>query len=347
MYDGVEYSMLSLGNADCILVSCWNGQTVYRILIDGGNKGDAEKVRSFLHWKNISRLDAVISTHGHDDHSGGLIEILADQTLEIGRLWSHMPGWHVNVNAVNQALREAGPSVEVDAIHKSFETATTLFNIARQRRIPHNEPFEGAQIGSLYVLSPSLQFYEQLVVEFADANKIRAQAATQRRYDQQVALEEILVRAGRPIESSLLDDPQTSPENETSVVVWAKRSNSSLLLTADAGVCALTEVTAKYQDQVRKLFTMQIPHHGSRRNLSKTLIEHFSPTYALVSAVGNPKHPRRAVVRTFKDRGTAVYSTHYPEPNNLRHFIGVVPQQDVGAATPLWDANVLAKRVGA
>ena len=48
MYNGLEIDMLSLGNADCILVSFWSGVSVHRVLIDGGNKGDAPIVRSFL-----------------------------------------------------------------------------------------------------------------------------------------------------------------------------------------------------------------------------------------------------------------------------------------------------------
>lgn len=347
MYDGVEYDMLSLGDADCILVSSWNGQTVFRVLIDGGNKGDAVKVRAFLRGMNITRLDAVLSTHGHDDHSAGLIELLADQTLDVGQLLSHVPQWHVSsVDVVNKALRDAGPSPEADAIRKSFDTSAKLHNAARLRKIEHAEPFEGRQIGSLHILSPSIEFYNDLVTEFTDADRIRAEAAAQQRYDEQTAREERLEKAGLLEASSLLDEPHTAPENETSVVTWAKRGGSALLLTADAGLCALTKVVEKYD--VAKLFSMQIPHHGSRRNLNACLIEHFSPSYALVSAIGNPKHPRRAVVNAFKELGTKVYSTHYPKPALLHHSIGVVPtRNNVVSATPLWEADALAKGIGA
>jgi beta-lactamase superfamily II metal-dependent hydrolase len=347
MYDGVEYDMLSLQDADCILVSAWNGQTVSRVLIDGGNKGDAEKVRSFLSWLNISRLDAVLSTHGHDDHSGGLIELLADETLEIGLLLSHVPHWHVSsIDAVKKALRDAGSSPEADAIRKTFETAASLYNIAANRKIPHAEPFEGREIGGLHILGPSVEFYNELVKEFSEADSIRAEAAKQARYDEQTAREERLEKAGLIESSSLLDEPHTSPENESSVITWAQWGNQSILLTADAGLCALTKVADKYD--VANPYSMQIPHHGSRRNLNKKLIEHFSPTYALVSATGNAKHPRRAIVNAFKGLGTKVYSTHYPNPENLHHYIGTVPPRTGSKpATPLWEADVLAKRVGA
>jgi len=347
MYDGVEYDMLSLGDADCILVSTWNGQTVSRVLIDGGNKGDAEKVRSFLREMSIPRLDAVLSTHGHDDHSGGLIALLADRTLQIDLLLSHVPQWHIgSMDAVNKALRDAGPSSEADAIRKTLETSATLYNLARERKIPHAEPFEGRQVGGLTILSPSVEFYEGLVKEFTEADSIRAEAAAQQRYDQQTAQEETLQKAGLLESSSLLNDPHTAPENESSVITFAKRGNSAILLTADAGMCALTKVAEKYD--IAKPHSMQIPHHGSRRNLNKALIEHLSPEYALVSAIGDSKHPRRAVVNAFKELGTKVYSTHYPKSATLHHSIGTVPNRSNWVtATPLWDADVLAKSIGA
>ncbi len=70
---------------------------------------------------------------------------------------------------------------------------------------------------------------------------------------------------------------------------------------------------------------MQIPHHGSRRNIATKLIEHFRPTTAFVSADGSDKHPNAAVVHTFKNVGTEVFSTHYPVDNDLWIGVGNIP----------------------
>ena len=102
MYNGVEIDMLSLGDADCILVSFWSGFSVHRVLIDGGNKGDAPIVRGFLRGLNIATIDDVLSTHLHDDHSGGLIDLLSDETLTFGKLWCHVPHWHVESKDMNK-----------------------------------------------------------------------------------------------------------------------------------------------------------------------------------------------------------------------------------------------------
>ena len=87
---------------------------------------------------------------------------------------------------------------------------------------------------------------------------------------------------------------------------------------------------------------MQIPHHGSRRNVNEELIGYFHPGSACVSAVGNNNHPRKKVVNAFKDAGTRVYSTHYQgsQGGHLWYRIGTVPERhDYGNAVALYDAG--------
>lgn len=347
MYSGIEIDMLSVGNADCILVSYWSGLSVQRVLIDGGNKGDAPTVRAFLRGLKIETIDHVLSTHLHDDHSGGLIELLSDETLKFGKVWCHVPHWHVDMDKVWPALKAAGSSSDEAAkIRKSLQTVTDIFNIAKKRSIALEEPFKGKRVGFLEVCSPTVEFYDGLVVEMTDVEKIKAEDEAETRYDIQTNLEEVMSKAilGETSDSSLLTDPHTQPENESSVVTGVTHDKKVCLFTADAGTCALTNVLRDYPG-CKKLFWMQIPHHGSRRNVTKNLIDLFAPNTAFVSAEGSKKHPRRAVVSAFKDAGTSVYSTHYPKPLSLRQCIGTVPTREgYEPATPLYDAEKVAKK---
>jgi hypothetical protein len=86
---------------------------------------------------------------------------------------------------------------------------------------------------------------------------------------------------------------------------------------------------------------MQIPHHGSRRNINEKVINYFKPRLAYVSAAGNNKHPRKKVVNAFKNEGTHVFSTHYPaQGEHLWYYIGTVPARpEYGNATALYDAD--------
>ena len=90
-YDGIEVDMLNLGNADSILVTQWSAGVASRILIDGGNTSNAEKVLSFLSSRGIKYLNHIVCSHPHDDHAGGLLGVVKVRTLILDKhgLCSH------------------------------------------------------------------------------------------------------------------------------------------------------------------------------------------------------------------------------------------------------------------
>lgn len=158
-------------------------------------------------------------------------------------------------------------------------------------------------------------------------------------YASKVMSEEVVAAAfGTEPEHGLLENPEDTPENQSSTVLWTKYGDNTYILTADAGVQALQNASKEYT--ISNCYWMQIPHHGSRRNVTKQLIEHFSPNVAFVSAPGDVKHPRKSVVTAFKDAGADVYSTHYPTAAALRHHTGTVPERHgYGNATSLWNKS--------
>lgn len=64
---------IDVGQADCALIEC-DGQYV---LIDGGNVLDSSLVVSYLQKQGVEELAAVICSHAHEDHVGGLPGVLA------------------------------------------------------------------------------------------------------------------------------------------------------------------------------------------------------------------------------------------------------------------------------
>ena len=72
-----EAHFIDVGQADCALIIC-DGET---LLIDAGNVPDGDLVVSYLKEQSIEELDYVISTHAHEDHVGGLGEVLSEFTV--------------------------------------------------------------------------------------------------------------------------------------------------------------------------------------------------------------------------------------------------------------------------
>lgn len=64
---------IDVGQADCALLEC--GEEF--MLIDGGNVADSDLVVSYLEDAGVEELRAVVGTHAHEDHVGGLAGVLA------------------------------------------------------------------------------------------------------------------------------------------------------------------------------------------------------------------------------------------------------------------------------
>lgn len=64
----------NVGQADSSLIM-YNGKT---ILIDAGNISDGKEILKFLNAKGIQQIDYLIGTHIHEDHIGGMTDIIND-----------------------------------------------------------------------------------------------------------------------------------------------------------------------------------------------------------------------------------------------------------------------------
>jgi beta-lactamase superfamily II metal-dependent hydrolase len=133
----------------------------------------------------------------------------------------------------------------------------------------------------------------------------------------------------------LRDGGITSPTNESSVVLYGDFENGNrALLTGDAGVWGLT-LSAWYAEQVglplRAFSFVQVPHHGSRRNVGPTILNKLigpilpagsQPTYtAYVSApTDDDQHPRLMVLNAFWRRGGRVLATQGETLSHSRGF---------------------------
>ncbi|MFT4977379.1 MAG: competence protein ComEC [Myxococcota bacterium] len=76
----LSVTFLAIGQGDAALVEWPDGK---RWLIDGGPPSD--RLLHYLRRRGIRELDAIILSHPHPDHMGGLLPVV--EALEVGELW--------------------------------------------------------------------------------------------------------------------------------------------------------------------------------------------------------------------------------------------------------------------
>ena len=76
--DRLEVTFMDVGQADSILLEN-NGQYM---LVDAGNNEDGPKLVTYLKQKGITDFTYVIGTHPHEDHIGGLDDIINNFNIE-------------------------------------------------------------------------------------------------------------------------------------------------------------------------------------------------------------------------------------------------------------------------
>jgi len=111
----IKISYIDVGQADSILIQ----QGSYSMLIDAGNKEDSDTVKDYINSQGITQLDYVIGTHPHEDHIGGLDEIIS--SLDIGSIY--MPEVKATTRAfedVVTAVRNKGMTIRAPAAGDSF-----------------------------------------------------------------------------------------------------------------------------------------------------------------------------------------------------------------------------------
>ena len=294
-------------------------------VIDGGFQDTGNKVVEHIkqYYNNPYKIDAVIVSHPDGDHAGGLRTVLED--FEVSTLWMLRPWLYAN-ELIDRFSRFSNVDNLVRRLKDIYPNIAALEKIANAKGIPIYAPFQGTQIGEFTVLAPTKQRYLDLVVaseKTPEATKELIEHLLRRKQNrfQRAALHAVsFIRSlwGEEIFSP----EETSSENEMSIVQYAYLCQKKILLTADAGRGALTEAAYFAHKVLPGIDFFQVPHHGSRRNVSTNILDFFlgqrlpkklgkgyEKFTAIISASKADKdHPRKAVVRACIHRGAKVIS---------------------------------------
>lgn len=304
------------------------------IVVDAGfTETGARLAQHVRDYYNTERVDLVISTHPDIDHLNGLAAVLEELDVDellVAQPWNHHPDV---------------------ARFSNLEAIRDLVKVAAARRTRIREPFTGlsACSGAITVLGPTRDYYAQCVRQHLDeeasgTSARLASAASAWATTQADVWNRGLVDLP---EETLGEDGDSGPRNNSSVITALSVDDRRILLTGDAGIDPLWSAANVYEQQFGSFATypltlFQAPHHGSRRNLSPSLLDriigprgapHGETEAAISAADADPKHPSPKVTNALLRRGvestvTGTRSVCWRSPDAL-------PRPGWGPGTPV------------
>ena len=317
MTDFIEIDFLEAGDkgsGDAIAIRHRKNKIDWIYVVDGGYADDGEKLADHIrkYYGNPNHIDHVVLTHPDADHASGLATVLNE--FKAGCLWMNRPWEHAD-ELMPRFQHYQDHDRFIARLKRAFPKAAELEEVANDKGVEIRDAFVGTRIGEFTVLSPSKATYLDRVVE---SEKTPVPASKMGAYL------EALWAALWGEENLKGDSEGTSAENEISIVQWADVCGKKVLLTGDAGVRALTdayEAAKTLGKSTEDVHWFQVPHHGSRRNLSSGVLDTWlgeklagrsaaASAPAIISANRNDKeHPKKAVVRALMHRGRRVFQT--------------------------------------
>jgi beta-lactamase superfamily II metal-dependent hydrolase len=323
---GIKIDILNVGDADAIIVTLNRADERLVMLIDGGRIGDTELVINELNVVLASAgkqgPDIVICTHYDGDHIGGLKGVINYYKDNIGLVFIHRISEVLNITNENEISGGILP-LEDDLVLYDFEfymdvrteenlgkvletikQEKELIELINQLGIEIREPFADVEVHNKWkeikILGPTVDFYKTLF-------KIN--------FDRDKFLKEEVESLG-PINNSekvayscdqlqALSKSRVSPTNLNSVILRIDIGDKIFLFAADAGIESFYKIP-NYLKVLKNIFWMKVPHHGSRNNINKELIELMSLKHAVIS--GN-KHVDESVLNCLRSHGVNVCVT--------------------------------------
>lgn len=321
-------------NADAICFRWLDGTTywntpVYKVgIFNGGFEAHGKRMVEHINYYYFNSsessekvIDFIFISHNHQDHTVGIKNILENfkvkglymnrPWLYVDELWYKVSDGRITKDSLYRRLRE------------NYKNIADIEDLALAKGIPIFEAFQGMNIErKLLILSPSKQFYIDLIVESEKAlfNENRSTLSMLFADSYKVLKKYFFSLFETWKNEHLRENVETSPENETSIILHENINRDGFLLVGDAGVRALNQamdyLEYSMEDIRYSVQLYQIPHHGSRHNINpSTLNRMVGPIlaegetkncYAIASVTENSDHPLKIVVNAYVRRGARV-----------------------------------------
>ena len=304
--------LLPAGQGDSVLIEYGDAQAPRRILVDGGPARSYRAISERLGKIEPSprRLDLMVMTHVDADHIEGVIKLVndADLAIEISEVWFN-------------GYRQLPPDDTLGPAQGEILSA-----LLEERRIPLNVAFSSAAVQrqrgmqlprvelpgglTLTVLAPddgALRTLRRLwdkecraagIAPGSTRDALELLAASKRLSPDDSYLDRLDVDA---LAAQRETEEDGSVANASSIVLLAEVGGRSVLLAGDSTPQVLTagleRLLAERNIPVLDVDAFKLPHHGSRYNVTRELMQLVrSPIYLVSTDSKYFKHPDPAAI---------------------------------------------------
>lgn len=283
----LKLHFINVGDGDAALIEDCGQETVFRMLVDTGRRdvGNFPGSRrltaaAYLRRQGITRLDALVVTHLHEDHFGGLAELL--RGVEIGEVcagfFPQLPAGRIP----RTGTEEKTVAGLIDCLNQWAEDTAALTAAGCRLRAVHMtetwRPTEGLEA--------------ELICPDAAACAIQRQAWE-------------AAMAGERVDGDLLWW-SSKYRNPGSLRVRLHYAGRQIELAGDC-------YGAAWEEQAARCDILKVPHHGDAKSLTPLLARRLQPDHAVVScsAAYNPKkdRPSAGAVALLEAEGARVWFT--------------------------------------
>ncbi len=261
---------LDVGQADATLILCGDSA----LLIDGGNQEDAPLVLEYLRQQGVDHLDYILCTHAHEDHCGGLAQIVrqtADAGTQVLAPQEDADNWFFHDFA--SAAEAQGCAVRVPSFGETFAVGEAAAQI----------------VGPVRPAQEILQDENGLVNNTSLMVRVEYEGCA----------------------FLFCGDAQWQEEQE--VVEAAGKNTGAAQSTGTAQNAGTAEEagTAELPGVVLTSNVLKPGHHGSANATSYSFLMEVNPTYAVISCgTGNEYgHPHEDTLEKLAEAGVNLYRT--------------------------------------
>lgn len=325
-------TLLPAGQGDSVLIEYGDAQALRRVLVDGGPARSYGKISEQLGKiePHLRYLDLLVMTHVDADHIEGVIKLIndADLSVEIAEVWFN-------------GYRQLPPDDSLGPPQGEILSA-----LLEERRIPWNRAFSSAAVQrrggrqlprvdmpgglTLTVLAPDDSALRTLrrvwdkecraagIAPGSTRDALELFAASKRLSPGDSYLGELDVDG---LAAQRETEEDGSATNASSIVFLAEFGGRSVLLGGDSTPAVLTagveRLLAERNLPVLEVDAFKLPHHGSRYNVTRDVLQLVrSPIYLVSTDSKYFKHPDPAAIArviAYGSRGSRIVFNYRTE----------------------------------